>query len=64
MNLRAMIKCEDGWWIGWLIDVPGVNAQEHTREELLESLRIGFEDMVHSDVELPKDAEMVPVMVG
>jgi hypothetical protein len=29
-----------------LIDLPGVNAQERTREELLESLRIGAEDML------------------
>jgi hypothetical protein len=41
MKYRAVIKKSDEWWIGWLIDLPGVNAQEKTREELLESLRIG-----------------------
>lgn len=30
-----------GWWVGWLVDIPGVNAQEKTREELIESLRLG-----------------------
>lgn len=36
----AVIKQEDGWWIGWIEEVPGVNCQERTREELLETLRI------------------------
>lgn len=27
------------WWIGWVEEVAGVNAQERTREALLESLR-------------------------
>jgi len=27
------------WWVGWVEEVPGVNAQEASREELLESLR-------------------------
>jgi predicted RNase H-like HicB family nuclease len=35
----AVIQQDDGWWIGWIEEVPGVNAQERTREELLDSLR-------------------------
>ena len=27
-------------WIGWIEEIPGVNCQETSREELLESLRI------------------------
>jgi len=27
------------WWIGWVQEVPVVNAQERTKEELLVSLR-------------------------
>lgn len=64
MNIRAVIKYENGWWIGWLIDVPGVNAQERTKEELLESLKIGFEDMVNSKIEIPDDAELVPISIN
>lgn len=30
----------DGWWIGWADEVPGVNAQERTKAELLESLEV------------------------
>ncbi|MEE4382282.1 MAG: hypothetical protein V2J02_09835 [Pseudomonadales bacterium] len=35
----AVVKESDGWWIGWIEEVPGVNCQEATREELLDSLR-------------------------
>ena len=34
----AIISQDKGWWIGWIAEVPGVNAQERTREELLETL--------------------------
>jgi predicted RNase H-like HicB family nuclease len=39
-NFTAVIKQDDGWWIGWIEEIPGVNCQESTREELLESLRV------------------------
>jgi predicted RNase H-like HicB family nuclease len=35
----AIIKQDGEWWIGWIEEVPGVNCQEKTKEELLESLR-------------------------
>ena len=35
----AVVKHDGDWWIGWVEEVPGVNAQESTREELLDSLR-------------------------
>jgi len=39
-NYTAVIKQDGDWWIGWIEEVPGVNCQEATREELLESLRV------------------------
>ncbi len=36
----AVIKHHDPWWIGWIEEVPGINCQEATKEELLESLKI------------------------
>jgi hypothetical protein len=36
----ALIKQSGAWWIGWIEEVPGVNCQERTRAELLETLRI------------------------
>ncbi len=40
----AVVKEDDGWWIGWVEEVPGVNCQEATREELLESLRVSLKE--------------------
>jgi predicted RNase H-like HicB family nuclease len=53
MKYRAIVKNAGDWWIGWLIDLPGVNAQEKTREQLLESLIIGTQDMLATDL-LPR----------
>lgn len=36
----AIVKESEGWWIGWIEEVPGVNCQERTRTELEETLRI------------------------
>lgn len=36
----AVIKQDGEWWIGWVEEVPGVNCQEATREELIEALRV------------------------
>lgn len=35
----AIIKQDADWWIGWVEEVPGVNCQEESREQLLQSLR-------------------------
>lgn len=35
----AILKENEGWWIGWIEEIPGVNAQEKTKAELLASLR-------------------------
>ena len=36
----AVVKKAGDWWIGWIQEVPGVNCQEATRGELLETLRV------------------------
>jgi hypothetical protein len=36
----AVVKHDHPWWIGWIEEVPGVNCQEQSRDELLDSLRI------------------------
>jgi predicted RNase H-like HicB family nuclease len=36
----AVVKQEGDTWIGWVEEVPGVNAQEQSREELLTSLKV------------------------
>jgi predicted RNase H-like HicB family nuclease len=63
MKFRAVIKQLDDWWIGWLVDLPGVNAQEKTKEELLESLRIGAEDMLVTEIPFEPEAQMTMIEI-
>ena len=45
-NYTAVIQQDEGWWIGWIQEIPGINSQERTREELLVSLKSGLEDIL------------------
>jgi predicted RNase H-like HicB family nuclease len=38
-TFTAVVKQRGDWWIGWIEEVPGVNAQERTKTELMKSLR-------------------------
>jgi len=40
----AVVKKSSGWWIGWIEELPGVNCQEATREELLDTLRVTLQE--------------------
>lgn len=40
----AVIRQQGSWWVGWVEEVPGVNAQEQSRETLLESLRLALRE--------------------
>lgn len=40
----AVIKKDDNWWIGWIEEVPGVNCQEKSRKELMESLKVTLKE--------------------
>lgn len=39
-EFTAVIKNANEWWFGWIEEVPGVNCQEKTREDLIKSLQI------------------------
>lgn len=63
MKYRAVIKKTDGWWIGWLVDLPGVNAQERSRGKLIESLEIGAREMLATEIPFDVCAEMTTIDV-
>ena len=48
----VVIQQSDGWWIGWVQEIRGVNCQERTKEELLDSLRSAVEDMLEVNREV------------
>jgi predicted RNase H-like HicB family nuclease len=43
-SYTAVVKQDGDSWIGWIEEIPGVNCQEPTKEELLESLRVTLEE--------------------
>ena len=45
-SYTAVIQQDGGWWIGWIQEIPGVNGQERTKDELLETLRITLQEMI------------------
>ena len=42
----AMIKQGEVGWIGWIEEIPGVNAQGATREQLFENLSSALKEML------------------
>jgi predicted RNase H-like HicB family nuclease len=56
----AVIKQEGAWWIGWIEEVPGVNCQERTREELLETLDVTLAEAIELEREVARRAAGEP----
>ena len=52
----AVIKQDGEWWIGWIEEVPGVNCQERTREDLIESLRVTLREALDFNKEDARSA--------
>ncbi|MDQ3130383.1 MAG: type II toxin-antitoxin system HicB family antitoxin [Acidobacteriota bacterium] len=40
----AIVKQDGDWWIGWIEEISGVNCQEKTREQLVETLKITLQE--------------------
>jgi len=67
-NYTAVVKQEGAWGIGWIEEVPGVNCQEETREQLLESLRVTLGEAIEFNRSEARDAagkgyEELPIAV-
>lgn len=45
-SYKAVIQRDGKWWIGWIEEVPGVNSQGTTREELLDNLRSALQEAI------------------
>ena len=39
-SYTAVIKNEGDVWIGWIEEIPGINCQENTKDELMQTLKI------------------------
>jgi predicted RNase H-like HicB family nuclease len=47
----AVIRRDGRWWIGWVEEVPGVNSQGETREELLSNVREALAEAIEMNRE-------------
>ncbi len=54
----AVVKQDGEWWIGWIEEIPGVNCQEQTRDELLETLRVTLEEAIEMNRQDALDAAL------
>jgi predicted RNase H-like HicB family nuclease len=43
-HYTAVIQRDGAWWIGWVLEIPGVNSQGESREELIENLRSALDE--------------------
>ena len=50
-NYTAVIKQDGKFWIGWIEEIPGVNCQEYSKKELLESLKITLAEAIEFNKE-------------
>lgn len=50
-NYTAVVRRSGEWWIGWIEEVPGVNGQARSREELLDDLRSALGEAMEMMVE-------------
>ncbi len=67
-SYTAAIRRDGQWWIGWVEEVPGVNSQGATRDELLANLREALAEALATNREEARKAagnsfEEVPIQL-
>ncbi len=50
----AVYQQDEGWWTGYVEELPGANAQERTIEEARESLKEAVSDVLEANRELTR----------
>ena len=58
-SYTAIIQRDDRWWIGWIKEIPGVNSQGKTRQELVQNLESALAEALEMN-----RAEAVNAAVG
>jgi predicted RNase H-like HicB family nuclease len=57
MKYTAIIKNIDDWWVGWIEEIPGINCQEKTHDDLIKSLKITLKEAIElNKIEARKEA--------
>lgn len=55
-GFNAVIRQDGPWWIGWIEEVPGVNSQGATRDELIANLREALAEALEMNREDARNA--------
>lgn len=55
-SYTAIFKQDGDFWIGWVEEVPGVNAQETTKEALIVSLKTILREALEFNREEAREA--------
>ncbi|MEO7803199.1 MAG: type II toxin-antitoxin system HicB family antitoxin [Actinomycetota bacterium] len=55
-DFKAVVKQEGDWWIGWVEEIPGVNSQGKSREELMTNLTSALQEALQMNRESALDA--------
>ncbi len=71
-TFTAVYQHDGDWWIGWIEELPGAIAQEHTLDEARESLREVIplilearREVAHADAQgVPQIREALTVSLG
>ena len=58
-SYTAIIQRDERWWIGWIKEIPGVNSQGKTRQELVPNLESALAEALEMN-----RAEAVNAAVG
>jgi predicted RNase H-like HicB family nuclease len=45
-EFKAVVQRDGRWWVGWVQEIPGVNSQGESREELMENLQSALKEML------------------
>ena len=53
----AIVKQDGDWWVGWIEEVPGVNCQELTKDELMTTLQVTLKEALELNRLEALDAE-------
>jgi predicted RNase H-like HicB family nuclease len=49
-SYTAVVQRDGPWWIGWVKEIPGVNCQGITREELIENLHSALKEALEMNI--------------
>lgn len=53
---KAVVKQDGDWWAGWVEEIPGVNSQGKTRDELMDNLMDNLSSALAEALEMNRES--------